>query len=103
MTKKLAAFAAAFTVTVSGVTAVTAVPASADDGILCSTTENAPFYAGVDNSGGTDYLFTLSAGRGFRYNGSGAFDIYYRFWISGHGAEHPDVEGWVLASHTNCP
>jgi hypothetical protein len=101
MKKKLAAFAAALAVTAGGVTATTALPASADD-TLCMTTENAPFYAGRDNSGGTNYLFTLSAGRGFRYNHNGAFDIYYRFWISGHGAEHPDVEGWVLASHTNC-
>ncbi len=101
MRNKLAAFAAALTVTAAGTTAA-ALPASAD-GIVCTTHEDAPFYAGIAETGGTSYLFTLSPGRGFNYNGSRSYDDLGRFWISGHGAEHPDVEGWILASHTNCP
>ena len=93
----MAAVAAA---TVGALTMVTAGPAAAAEQ-LCKTTESAPFYASVDSAGGESYLFTLSADRGFR-----ATDLYddagNRYWVRGHGAEHPDREGWVLMSHTDC-
>ncbi len=99
MNKKLFTIAAAFAVSVG---VLTAGPASAEDGYLCQTTENAPFYADLGAGGGTDYLFTLSGGRGFRASGTGTDDDQEREWIAGHGAEHPDREGWILRSHTNC-
>lgn len=96
--KKLTAAAAAAAM-VGALTMATAGPAAADE--LCSTTENAPFYASIGGTGGEGYLFTLSPGRGFRAIGV-YIDVYQRPWIHGHGAEHPDREGWVLGSHTNC-
>lgn len=102
MRKTLVSFAAAAVVTIGGIAVGTAGPASADDGILCMTTQDAPFYAGVDGGGGTNYLFALGADRGFRASGTGMDDGYGREWISGHGAEHPDREGWVLRAHTSC-
>ncbi len=100
MKKTLFTIAAA--VAVSAAVLTVAGPASADDPYLCMTTENAPFYAGIDSTGGVSYLFTLSAGRGFRTNGHFLNDALGRDWMSGHGAEHPDREGWVLLDHTNC-
>lgn len=99
MKKPLFTIAAAVAISVGALTV--AGPASADPN-ECQTTESAPFYADWDASGGVSYLFTLSAGRGFRSNGSYLFDSLGRQWISGHGAEHPDREGWVIQSHTNC-
>ncbi len=101
MKKRLLSLAAATVIATGGLVAGLAGPASADDGILCMTTENAPLYANVDGSGGSFYLFTLSGGRGFRWSGM-AYGIDDQVWIYGHGAEHPDRDGWVLASHTNC-
>lgn len=101
MKKKLFGMAAACVMAVGAFSAAGTGTASAD--VLCSTIENAPLYAGYDSGGGTSYLFTLSPGRGFRANNAVWVDIYNRSWIYGHGAEHPDVEGWVLESHTNCP
>ncbi len=96
--KKLLTVAATCVMAVSGL--VTAGPARAD--ILCNTTEDAPFYAGFGVEGGTSYLFTLSADRGFRASENLYGDTYNREWIYGHGAEHPDRDGWVLRSHTSC-
>lgn len=81
-------------------TLATAGPAAATEQ-LCQTNENAPFYQNVNNDGGVGYLFTLSGGRGFRATGLYS-DAYQRLWVYGHGAEHPDREGWVLQAHTNC-
>ncbi len=100
MKKKLFSIAAA--TAVAGLCLGVTGSASAEDGFLCNTTASAPFYAGMDSGGGTSYLFTLSAGRGFRASGVGRDDAYEREWIQGHGAEHPDREGWVLRDHTNC-
>jgi hypothetical protein len=98
--KKLFGLAAACAVAVGALTAVGAGTASA--AVLCDTTENAPFYAGFGAGGGTSYLFTLSAGRGFRAAEELYGDTYGREWVYGHGAEHPDVDGWVLKDHTDC-
>ncbi len=99
MKKKLFTITAAFAIA-GGI--MSAGPASAEDGYLCMTTENAPFYTSFNGEGGVGYLFTLSAGRGFRTNGTGGGDYYDRAWIGGHGAEHPDREGYTLQSHTTC-
>ena len=98
--KKLFGLAAACAVAVGAFTAAGTGTASAD--VLCNTTENAPFYAYVGVDGGSSYLFTLSAGRGFRAAEFIRGDTYGREWIYGHGAEHPDVLGWVLKDHTDC-
>lgn len=102
MKKRLFTIAAACAVAAGGLSIGAAGTASAADGYLCLTVENAPFYLAVNGSGGAGYQFTLSPGRGFRANGAGFIDGYGRGWIEGHGAEHPDREGWVLQSHTNC-
>ncbi len=98
---KLKLIAAA--VAVAGLSLGVAGSASAENPPgVCTTIEDAPFYAGMNDGGGTSYLFTLSAGRGFSTTAAFFYDSYGRYWISGHGAEHPDREGWVLAAHTNC-
>ncbi len=100
MKKRLLSLAAATMIATGGVVAGVASPASAD--FLCMTVENAPLYTSVDAYGsGQGYLFTLSPNRGFRWDGRG-ISFENRTWIHGHGAEHPDREGWVLASHTSC-
>ncbi len=101
MKKRLFTIAAACAVAVSGLSIAGAGSASAEDGFLCNTVENAPFYLAVNSAGGAGYLFTLSPGRGFRASGAG-YDDGTNEWIAGHGAEHPDREGWVLRSHTTC-
>ncbi|MEV4411354.1 hypothetical protein [Catellatospora sp. NPDC049609] len=98
MKRTLATAAAMLAAVAAGTTAAT--PAHAD--ALCMTKENAPFYASIDGYGGTNYLFTLSPGRGFRADGAGYNDVYGRNWLRGHGAEHPNRTGWVLHSHTTC-
>ncbi len=91
--------AAAAAATIGALTMATAGPAAADQ--LCQTTENAPFYDSISSGGGESYLFTLSGGRGF--NATGLYsDASNRYWVHGHGAEHPDREGWVLMAHTDC-
>ncbi|MGH3376217.1 MAG: hypothetical protein ACRDP6_15895 [Actinoallomurus sp.] len=100
MKKKLFSIAAA--TAVAGLCLGVTGSASAEGPPVCLTTESAPFYAGMDNGGGTSYLFTLSAGRGFSTSGAFFYDGYGRYWLAGHGAEHPDREGWVLAAHTTC-
>ena len=104
MKKKLLTIAAtaACAVAVGGLSIGVAGTASAEDGYLCNTVENAPFYLAVNGSGGAGYLFTLSPGRGFNANGHGYIDGNDNEWIEGHGAEHPDREGWVLRGHTTC-
>lgn len=103
MRKKLLATAAATAVALGGLTYGITTNASANDGYLCMTKENAPFYDNFNfRDGGTNYLFTLSPNRGFRASGGAGPDDYGRYWISGHGAEHPNREGWVLRSHTTC-
>jgi hypothetical protein len=98
--KKLFGMVAAGVMAVGAFSALGAGTASAS--VLCNTTENAPFYAGFNAGGGTNYLFTLSPGRGFRAAEVIYGDTYGREWVYGHGAEHPDVDGWVLKAHTNC-
>lgn len=81
-------------------TFVAAAPASASDawGIVCNLRQNtwlrsAPFDGPV--------LRTLTAGRGFRWHGQ-VMGIDEDVWIYGHGAEYPDVDGWVPARNTTC-
>ena len=100
MKKKL--FSTAVVTAVAGLCLGVTGSASAESGYLCNTIESAPFYAGMNNGGGTSYLFTLSPGRGFATSGAFFYDSYGRYWLAGHGAEHPDREGWVLAAHTTC-
>jgi len=62
----------------------------------------ASLYSGVGAEGGTGYLFTLSGGRGFRAIDALYSDNFGRYWVYGHGAEHPDRDGFVLMDHTDC-
>ena len=73
-------------------------PAASADSYVCLTVDPTPAYEYSDFTG---YVFTLSAGRGFRVDGLHGEDNtiigYY-----GHGAEHPDHEVWVRAQHLSC-
>jgi hypothetical protein len=78
-----------------GTAAAVQTPASASDGWLCTTADPTPVYANQDFTG---YLFTLSAGRGFRaYMVWGVDSTKIGFY--GHGAEHPERNGYVRAQH----
>jgi len=91
-TAALLVSAAACLVAVSPASASTA----SDD--LCMTVDATPAYQHSDFTG---YLFTLSAGRGFRYSGLEGVDSTITGYY-GHGAEHPDREVWVRAQHLSC-
>lgn len=96
MRKKFGATVTAAMLTV-GALATLATPASASDapGWLCTTVDATPVYANRDFTG---YLFTLSAGRGFRaHEGWGVNSTVIGYF--GHGAEHPDRDGYVRAQH----
>ena len=78
--------------------AVTPASASTASDDLCMTIDPTPAY---EYSNFTGYVFTLSAGRGFRFSvitGTDQGVVSYR----GHGAEHPDHEVWVRAQHLSC-
>jgi hypothetical protein len=96
MRKKFMATVTAATLTVGALATLT-TPASASDGpgSLCTTADATPVYANRDFTG---YLFTLSAGRGFRAhelwgNDSGVIGYF------GHGSERPDRDGYVRGQH----
>ncbi|XTZ17804.1 hypothetical protein ACQSSU_10740 [Micromonospora echinospora] len=97
MKRRLLHVVAAVTVVLAG-SAVVAAPASASDapGTICLLKENTWLRDMPHGS----VLRTLTAGRGFRYHGSGwvGDDV----WIYGHGAEYPDIDGWVPARNTTC-
>ena len=101
MKRRLLAGIAALVVGVGGGSAVATAPAHASDawGVVCNLNSNAWLFAAVDGNGGYFVLRTLHAGRGFRWHGQGVNDYYGRNWFYGHGAEAPDQDGWVLASH----
>jgi len=78
-------------------TGLAAAPASASDGpgSLCTTADPTPVYANRDFTG---YLFTLSAGRGFRAHSAWGVDNTL-LGAYGHGAERPDRDGYVRGHH----
>jgi len=84
-------------VLVAGTLAVLATPASASEGpgSLCTTVDPTPVYANRDFTG---YLFTLSAGRGFRAHSAWGEDSTL-LGAYGHGAERPDRDGYVRGQH----
>lgn len=94
----------AATAVVAAVAATVVLPATPANATLCKTTSNAWQYRDVNWFGGVgDHQFTLHADRGYR-----SYDWYYtdgygRWWIYGHGAEHPNTPGWILWYHTDCP
>ena len=79
-------------------------PASADDSYLCMTKDPTPVYASVSNGNYDGYLFTLSPGRGFRayYETGGSGDVPAWAAYYGHGAEHPERDGFVRDVHLAC-
>ena len=77
--------------------AVSPASASAESDV-CLTIDATPAY---EYSNFTGYVFTLSAGRGFRYTEISAEDNT-KIGYHGHGAEHPDHEVWVRAQHISC-
>jgi hypothetical protein len=81
----------------AGAIAVPAPSASASDapGSLCTTADPTPVYANRDFTG---YLFTLSAGRGFRAHSAWGVDNTL-LGAHGHGAERPDRDGYVRGHH----
>lgn len=97
MKRRVLAGIAAAVVGLGGGTMVAAAPAAASDapGALCNLSSNAWLYAGVDGHGGYWVLRTLHAGRGFRAHGQGTVDHHGRIWLYGHGAEDPQLDGWV--------
>ena len=97
--KRRLLYALATTTVVLASTAVTAAPASASDawGIVCNLTQNT--WLRTDPHGFV--LRTLTAGRGFRWHGQGWAEDN-DVWIYGHGAEYPDIDGWVPLSNTTC-
>lgn len=80
---------------------VAAAPASATEGYgaICVLNQN----TWLRNAPHGDVLLTLSAGRGFRWHGTG-YDIGTGvMWLYGHGAEAPARDGWVpQANVSNC-
>ncbi|MGQ0840646.1 hypothetical protein [Actinokineospora sp.] len=80
----------------AGATTVVLVNGTAEAQV-CLTNSPTPIYNQINGS----YLLTLSAGRGFRISGGAGGDGGMT-WYRGHGAERPDVEGWVRAGHISC-
>jgi hypothetical protein len=102
--RRLLSVFAALTITVGGGTLVPASPAHATGtfGVLCSVSSNGWLFSSWDGDGGVGYIRTLHAGRGFRFHLSSMRDSQYRLWYFGHGAEAPEQDGWILASHLSC-
>ncbi len=103
MRKKIVTTIAA-TALAAGTAVVISGSASADDGWLCTTRDATPVYASVSNGNYDGYLFTLSPGRGFRAyeirGGSGDVPTWAAYY--GHGAEHPERNGFVRDVHLAC-
>jgi hypothetical protein len=94
----------AATALAAGAAVVISGSASAEDGWLCTTRDATPVYASVSKGNYDGYLFTLSPGRGFRadYETGGSGDVPTWAAYYGHGAEHPDRDGFVRAEHLAC-
>ncbi|HWM02659.1 MAG TPA: hypothetical protein VNP92_10025 [Actinophytocola sp.] len=104
MRKKIVTTIAATALAAGAVIAITG-PAGADDGWLCTTRDATPVYATMSNGNFSDYLFTLSPGRGFRaYRVEGSVVDDTLVWSAhyGHGAERPDRNGYVRSEHLAC-
>lgn len=104
MRKKILTGVAAVALATGAAVAVTG-PASADDGWLCTTRDATPVYATMSNGNFSDYLFTLSPGRGFRaYSAEASVVEDTVIWSAhyGHGAERPDRNGYVRSEHLAC-
>jgi len=102
--KKILTGVAAVALATGAAIAVTG-PASADDGWLCTTRDATPVYATMSNGNFSDYLFTLSPGRGFRaYSVEASVVEDTVLWSAhyGHGAERPDRNGYVRSEHLAC-
>jgi hypothetical protein len=102
--KKILTGVAAVALATGAAVAVTG-PASADDGWLCTTRDATPVYATMSNGNFSDYLFTLSPGRGFRaYSVEASVVEDTVIWSAhyGHGAERPDRNGYVRSEHLAC-
>lgn len=99
MKRRLLHILTAGTVILGGA-AVAPAPASASDawGIVCNLRENTWLRAAPFNG---HVLRTLTAGRGFRWHGQ-VMGIDADVWIYGHGAEYPDIDGWVPGRNTTC-
>jgi len=104
MRRRLLSMFAALTITVGGGALAVTSPAHASGtfGLLCTTNSNGWLFASYDMFGGVGYVRTLHAGRGFRYHLSSVTDTQARLWYFGHGAEAPEQDGWILASHVSC-
>jgi hypothetical protein len=87
-----------------GAAVVVTNSASADDSYVCITKDPTPVYTSVSNGDYDGYLFTLSPGRGFRvqYQTGGGGNVPDWSAFYGHGAEHPDREGFVKDVHLAC-
>ncbi|MGH3879725.1 MAG: hypothetical protein ACRDSK_22080 [Actinophytocola sp.] len=104
MRKKIAASVAAVALA-AGAAVVLSGSASADDGWLCTTRDATPVYATMNNGQFSDYLFTLSPGRGFRAYHVEAYVVEDTVvWSAhyGHGAERPDRNAYVRSEHLAC-
>lgn len=104
MRKKILTGVAAVALATGAAIAVTG-PASADDGWLCTTRDATPVYATMSNGNFSDYLFTLSPGRGFRaYHVEASVVENTVIWSAhyGHGAERPDRNAYVRSEHLAC-
>jgi hypothetical protein len=102
--KKILTGVAAVALATGAAIAVTG-PASADDGWLCTTRDATPVYATMSNGNFSDYLFTLSPGRGFRaYSVEASVVEDTVIWSAhyGHGAEHPERNAYVRSEHLAC-
>ena len=67
--------------------------------VVCNLTSNAYLFVSMSHAGGSGAQFTLHKGRGFHSYEHYYFDDDHRNWVYGYGAEHPDVDGWILLSH----
>lgn len=104
MRKKILTGIAATAMAAGAVIAITG-PASADDNWLCTTRDATPVYATMNNGHFSDYLFTLSPGRGFRaywVEASVVEDTVIWSAHYGHGAERPDRNAYVRSEHLAC-
>jgi hypothetical protein len=76
----------------------TAAPAAASpgSGAVCTLLQN----TWLRNRPWGDVLLTLSAGRGFRIHQHVLDPWSNSWWFYGHGAEAPDLDGWIPVN--NC-
>jgi hypothetical protein len=94
ISRKLGQLLAVLTIIATGsLTAAAPATASPGDGPVCILLQNTWLRDGPWNN----VILTLHAGRGFRiharsWNGNGGDP-----WLYGHGAEAPDLDGWIPA------